>query len=134
MTAEQIDAEVRRRGPSGFDPVPAIRSLRIPALWVYGGLDMHVATRISVDKLRPIAQEAGRDFSWVVLPGANHSLVQTTQGLNEETRAQTVSRPGSSRRFATGCGRGRSCADGLLKPVRSPRKRGSTVCGSGYSR
>ena len=84
MTAEQIDAEVRRRGPSGFDPVPAIRSLRIPALWVYGGLDMHVATRISVDKLRPIAQEAGRDFSWVVLPGANHSLVQTTQGLNED--------------------------------------------------
>jgi hypothetical protein len=46
---------------------------------------MHVATRISVEKLRPIAQEAGRDFSWVVLPGANHSLVQTTQGLNEET-------------------------------------------------
>ena len=85
MTPEQIDAEVRRRGPSGFDPVPAIRSLRIPALWVYGGLDMHVATRISVELLRPIAQEAGRDFSWVVLPGANHSLVHTTQGLNEET-------------------------------------------------
>lgn len=85
MTSEQIDAEVRRRGPSGFDPVPAIRSLRIPAIWVYGGLDMHVATRISVDRLRPIAQETGRDFSWVVLPGANHSLVHTTQGLNEET-------------------------------------------------
>jgi dienelactone hydrolase len=85
MTPEQIDAEVRRRGPSGFDPVPVIRSLRIPALWVFGGLDMHVATRISVELLRPIAQEAGRDFSWVVLPGANHSLVPTTQGLDEET-------------------------------------------------
>jgi dienelactone hydrolase len=85
MTPQEIDAEVRRRGPSGFDPMPAIKSLRIPAIWVYGGLDMHVATRISVERLRPIAQEPGRDFSWVVLPGANHSLVHTAQGLNEET-------------------------------------------------
>src|SRR5262249_22818654 len=29
-----IDAQVAQAGPSGFDPMPSIRALRIPALWI----------------------------------------------------------------------------------------------------
>src|SRR5205085_1816655 len=34
----QIEAQVEKDGPSGFDPRPWIRKLTIPMLWLYGGL------------------------------------------------------------------------------------------------
>jgi uncharacterized protein len=91
---EAIDAEVLARGPSGFDPMPAIRSLRIPALWVYGGLDKHIPTRLSVRLLEPLAGEAGRDYSVVVLPNANHALVETQTGLTAEMLRSNTFAPG----------------------------------------
>jgi alpha-beta hydrolase superfamily lysophospholipase len=81
----EIDAEVLSRGPGGFDPLPVIRALRIPALWIFAALDQNVATNLSVARLDPIAREPGRDFTYVVLPRANHSLLETEHGLNEET-------------------------------------------------
>ena len=36
----QIEAQVEKDGPSGFDPAPFIRRLAIPMLWLYGGLDI----------------------------------------------------------------------------------------------
>jgi uncharacterized protein len=84
LSDEAIDADVLSRGPSGFDPMPQIRSLRVPALWVYGGLDKHIPTRLSVRLLEPVASEVGRDFSIVVFPNANHALVETQTGLTAE--------------------------------------------------
>jgi uncharacterized protein len=81
---DDMEAEVRRAGRSGFDPMPAIRSLRIPALWIYGGTDFHVPTRLSVERLHPVAREPGRDFSYVVFPRGNHALIDTDTGLNAD--------------------------------------------------
>jgi pimeloyl-ACP methyl ester carboxylesterase len=81
---DDIEAEVRRAGPSGFDPMPAVRSLRIPALWVYGGTDYHVPTRLSVERLAPVAREPGRDFGYAVFPRGNHALIDTDTGLNAD--------------------------------------------------
>jgi pimeloyl-ACP methyl ester carboxylesterase len=94
QTDEAIDAEVLARGPSGFDPMPSIRSLRIPALWVYGGLDQHIPTRLSVRLLEPLAADAGLDFSVVVLPNANHALVETQTGLTAEMLRSNTFAPG----------------------------------------
>ena len=81
---EEIDAEVLAHGPGGVDPIPWIRELRIPALWLYGGRDEHIPARLSVRRLEPIAEEAGRDFSIDVYPHANHALVETQTGLTSE--------------------------------------------------
>ena len=89
-----IEAEVRRQGPSGFDPLPAIRALRIPALWLYGGNDQHVPTRLSVERLEPLTKEPGRDFSYAVFPTANHGLVDTEHGLNAEAQRSSRFAPG----------------------------------------
>jgi dienelactone hydrolase len=91
---EAIDAEVLGRGPGGFDPMPAIRSLRIPALWVYGELDKHIPPRLSVSRLQPVAAEAGRDFSILVYPTANHALVETQTGLTAEMLRSDTFAPG----------------------------------------
>jgi dienelactone hydrolase len=86
----ELEAEVERQGPSGVDPIPAIRSLRIPALWVYGGVDRQIPTRLSLRRLEPLLREPGRDFSVVVLPNANHGLVETQRGLNAEMLASST--------------------------------------------
>ncbi|HVD26583.1 MAG TPA: hypothetical protein VNB86_11380 [Gaiellaceae bacterium] len=81
---EELEAEVRRAGPSGVDPMPAIRSMRIPAVWLFGGKDRTVPSRLCVERLDPVMREAGRDFSYRLFPGGTHGLVLTSNGLLDE--------------------------------------------------
>ena len=94
LSEEAIDAEVLKRGPGGFDPIPSIRKLKIPALWLYGGKDTFIPPRLSARRLAPIAAEAGRDFTVVDFPNANHALVETTTGLTSEMLRSDTFAPG----------------------------------------
>jgi dienelactone hydrolase len=94
LSEEAIDAEVLKHGPGGFDPIPSIRKLKIPALWLYGGKDTFIPPRLSARRLAPIAAEAGRDFTVVDFPHANHALVETTTGLTSEMLRSDTFAPG----------------------------------------
>ena len=89
--AEMI-AQVRRRGRSGFDPVPYLRRLQIPALWTYGSDDRNVPTELCIERLQ--ALKAGHDFSWTVLPTTHTPLVLPTGLLSSLARS-----PGFDPRF-----------------------------------
>jgi uncharacterized protein len=84
LTDAEVDARVEAAGPGGVDPMPWIRALRIPAIWLYGGLDRIVPPRLSEKRLRPVSSEPGRDFTVVTFPRANHALVETKTGLTSE--------------------------------------------------
>jgi pimeloyl-ACP methyl ester carboxylesterase len=75
-TRAQMIARVRQQGPSGFDPVPSLRKLTIPALWMFGGDDRNVPTELCVERLK--ALKPGHDFTWVVLATAHTPLVLPT--------------------------------------------------------
>lgn len=94
LTPDQIDAEVARGGRSGVDPVPWIKAVEIPMLWLYGGLDQHIPARLSMRRLEPIAAEAGRDVEVKVFPNANHALVETRTGLTSEMLRSNRFAPG----------------------------------------
>ncbi len=94
LSEEAIDAQVLKRGPGGFDPIPSIRKLEIPCLWLYGGKDTFIPPRLSARRLAPIAAEAGRDFTVADFPHANHALVETTTGLTSEMRRSDTFAPG----------------------------------------
>jgi uncharacterized protein len=94
QTDAAIDAQVLAAGPGGVDPLPWIRRLRVPALWVYGGRDRHVPPRLSERRLEPIAREPGRDFTIADFPKANHALVETTTGLTAEMLRSDTFAPG----------------------------------------
>jgi len=81
---EDMEAEVRRSGRSGVDPMPSIRAMRVPALWLYGGKDRTVPSRLCVERLDPVTREPGRDFTYRVFPGGTHGLVLTQNGLLDE--------------------------------------------------
>jgi uncharacterized protein len=94
LTDAEIDAQVLARGPSGVDPMPWIRKLKIPALWVYGGLDKIMPPRLSERLLEPVAAESGRDFAILDFPNANHALVETKTGLTSEMLRSATFAPG----------------------------------------
>jgi len=94
LSEAEIDARVLQQAPGGVDPIPAIRKLKIPAMWVYGGRDQHVPPRLSSRRLAPIAAEPGRDFTVVTFPNANHALVETTTGLTSEMLRSDTFAPG----------------------------------------
>jgi uncharacterized protein len=83
-TDEEVEAEVRRSGPSGVDPMPSIRAMRIPAIWLYGGKDRTVPSRLCIERLDPLTREPGRDFTYVNFPGGTHGLIKTENGLLAE--------------------------------------------------
>jgi uncharacterized protein len=84
LSDAEVDARVERAGPGGIDPLPWIRALRIPALWLYGELDHVVPPRLSAARLAPLGAEPGRDFRVETFPRANHALVETRSGLTSE--------------------------------------------------
>jgi dienelactone hydrolase len=82
----QIEAEVEQTGPSGFDPKPWIRRLQIPALWLYGGLDMNQPSHLDVAVLEKLETETGHDFTWKLYPDGNHGIFEIKSGLNSELK------------------------------------------------
>jgi dienelactone hydrolase len=94
LSPVEILAEVRRVGPSGFDPLPSIESLRIPALWLLGSTDQHVPTALSVERLAPLASDPVRDLSYTVFPAADHFLLRNATGLASEDLTTNLYAPG----------------------------------------
>jgi pimeloyl-ACP methyl ester carboxylesterase len=91
-TREAMLAQVRQLGPSGFDPVPYLRKLDVPALWMYGSDDRNVPTELCIERLDAV--KAGHDFSWTVLPTEHTPLVLPTGLLSSLPRS-----PGFDPRF-----------------------------------
>lgn len=69
----EAEAEARARA-GGFDPLPFIRPLTIPMLWLYGGDDRAVPPDTSIAILRGLMSESPRDITIHLYPGAPHAL------------------------------------------------------------
>lgn len=77
-TRAQMLEQVRALGPAGFDPLPSLRSLAIPFLWVFGDDDRNVPTELCLERLESI--RAGHDYTAVVLH-MTHALLELPSGL-----------------------------------------------------
>jgi uncharacterized protein len=96
------------RNPLVFDPLPFWERVTCPVLALLGELDMNVQTSRSVPLLDAALKRAGnRDYTIVVLPQANHGLVEAATDSSPETRL--------NRRYAAGYMDG--VIDWLLKRV-----------------
>ena len=72
----EAERRAREAGASGYDPVPWIRQLTIPVLWLYAGRDRAQPTGTSMSVLRGVS--AGHDFTTVLFPDAPHPLFDHT--------------------------------------------------------
>jgi dienelactone hydrolase len=70
--------------PSGFDPAPILAQVTQPGLWLWGDQDKSVPVPESVEVLKALIAQGQTQFSYRVLPSADHNLQQPTQGLFAE--------------------------------------------------
>jgi uncharacterized protein len=90
LSEDEMEADVLRQGSSGYEPLPALRALRVPSLWLLGRLDYVVPSRLSMRRLQAI----GGAFTIEMFPKANHALVETQTGLTTEMLASDRFAPG----------------------------------------
>jgi pimeloyl-ACP methyl ester carboxylesterase len=79
------DAEIERRmrtfkGPHGYDPVPVLRTLSTPSLWILGEKDRSIPLARTVATLNDLARTQRRPISLHVIPGVNHRLMDPATG------------------------------------------------------
>ena len=60
-------------GAPGFDPVPVLRSVNTPSLWLLGLDDRSIPVSTTIDNLKTLAAD-GRPFEWKTYEGLGHSL------------------------------------------------------------
>jgi dienelactone hydrolase len=91
FTVAQLTEMVRNySGFQGFDPVPAIQSLNIPGLWLYGEYDESIPTALSLEILEKIIADHNKDFEIKVYEHANHGLVDIVTGQQIRFMTETV--------------------------------------------
>jgi len=62
-----------------YDPVPALKALRVPALFLYGDQDRLVQVKESVDIIRQTLTASGnKDFTIQVFPQVDHGMYLTS--------------------------------------------------------
>lgn len=68
-----------------YDPAPALRELRVPTLAVFGELDDNIVALKNAAAWKSGLQAAGnKDYALVVVPRANHLMLEAKVGNNAE--------------------------------------------------
>jgi dipeptidyl aminopeptidase/acylaminoacyl peptidase len=74
LTKEEISRRLAASGPSGYDPLPFLKQLSIPSLWLFGTADDRIPVDESVALLDRLKQE-GKDITAITFAGAKHGLL-----------------------------------------------------------
>jgi pimeloyl-ACP methyl ester carboxylesterase len=78
------------RGMVAYDPLPTLRALRTPVLAIFGQFDTTVRPDVNAPLWEKALQEAGnRQATIVVLPRANHPLLEVERGELREIAEAT---------------------------------------------
>ncbi len=68
-----------------YDPVPAFEQINCPILAIWAGRDRLVPTEMSIPIFEKALKKAGnKDYTFLVFPTANHSLMQVETGASGE--------------------------------------------------
>ena len=78
----EIAALMKAHKPTGFDPIPFVRQMRIPSVWIFGGNDDSVPVDLSIDALHALQKE-GYPFELAWFPMGNHQLWETSDGSRQ---------------------------------------------------
>ena len=68
----------------GFDPVPYMIELKIPAIWFIGGMDRSIPSARTIKIIQQIGKEYKKDFEVKEYPYGDHGLRNTITGQWEE--------------------------------------------------
>jgi uncharacterized protein len=76
LTSDEISRRIASAGRSGFDPLPYLRQIAAPSLWMIGTADDRIPVPESIALLNQLKNE-GRDIEIVTFTGAGHGLLDS---------------------------------------------------------
>ena len=74
LSPPEISRRLREAGREGFDPLPDLRRMTMPSLWLFGTADVYTPVPESVAALKALQTE-GHNITIQTYPGAGHGLV-----------------------------------------------------------
>jgi len=74
---QEIARLMKAHAPSGFDPIPFVRQMHVPGVWIFGGKDDSVPVDLSIEALQSLQKE-GYPFELCWFPMGNHQMWETT--------------------------------------------------------
>jgi dienelactone hydrolase len=90
MIAHHTRAEVEKLAPEqevgtswDYEPVPVLRALAIPQLWILAGADREAPPQETMRRLRALAEE-GRPVTAMAFPGTDHGIITFETGAGGE--------------------------------------------------
>jgi dienelactone hydrolase len=88
MVAHHTRAEVEAMAPTvevgtswEYDPMPVLRQLSLPQLWILAGADSEAPPEETMRRLRTLVAE-GRPVTAMVFPGTDHGIVECETGAD----------------------------------------------------
>jgi uncharacterized protein len=76
LSSEEISRRLASAGPSGFDPLPFLRQINVPSLWMIGTADDRIPVPESVALLERLKSE-GKPVEIATFTDAGHGLLDT---------------------------------------------------------
>jgi uncharacterized protein len=83
LSQEEISRLLAEHGPSGFDPIPYLKQISAPGLWLLGSADESIPIPETVAILDTLIGDFGRNFVYRVWEGATHGLRVNGQRVPE---------------------------------------------------
>lgn len=74
LTQQEMSAKLEESGPFGFDPIPYLKQMSMPGLWLLGENDQSIPIPETVKILDRLIGTYKRDFTYKLYPGAGHGL------------------------------------------------------------
>ncbi|MGH8081414.1 MAG: alpha/beta hydrolase family protein [Lysobacter sp.] len=85
-TREEAIAEIAKNDVEvswDYDPVPVLRGLKVPQLWVLGGDDVEAPSEETQKRLKAMG-DAGRPITSIVFPQADHGILEFEKNAKGE--------------------------------------------------
>ncbi|MEO9850213.1 MAG: prolyl oligopeptidase family serine peptidase [Reichenbachiella sp.] len=74
LSREEMSRKLKERGPYGVDPMPLLKKMNMPGLWLLGDADQSIPIPETVANLDKLINEDNRNFTYHVFDRANHGL------------------------------------------------------------
>lgn len=74
LTRQEMSQKIKEKGPYGFDPVPYLKQMDMPGLWLLGDADKSIPIPETVAVLDDLIMNGRKNFTYQVFENANHGL------------------------------------------------------------
>jgi len=88
LSQQEMSQKLKEKGPYGFNPIPFLKQMNGPGLWLLGDADKSIPIPETISILDDLIQKSGKNFKYTVFKNANHGLRANGQRVKDYWKVQ----------------------------------------------